>query len=89
MKLDLILVWIVALVLGFALLIAVATAALFAFLSLLLKGLTVVGVVGRILAMQETVEFIFSTILVAIVVTVFLVPTGFVFVGKSLIGLLG
>ena len=59
---DLFLVWIVALFLVVALVVAVATATLFAFLSLMLKGSTVVGVVGRILAMQETVEFIFFVV---------------------------
>ena len=79
-RVDLFLVQIVALF-SFVLAIAVATATPFVFLSLLLKDSTVVGVVGRILAMQETVEFIFSVVLVAIIVTAFLVPAGFVFVG--------
>ena len=84
---DLFLVCIVALFLVVTLVIAVATATLFALLGLLIKGSIIAGVVGRILAMQETVEFLFSIVLVAVVGTAFLVPTGFVFVGRSLIGL--
>ena len=80
-RVGLFLIWIVALVLVVALVVAVviAVAALapFAFLSLLLGGSTVIGVVGRILAMQETVEFLFSVVFVAVITTGFLVPVGF------------
>ena len=54
---DLFLVWIVALFLAVALVVTVSIATPFALLSFLLKGSTVVGVEGRILAMQEKVEF--------------------------------
>ena len=54
-------------------------------LSLLLKGLKIVGVLCRILAVQETVEFLFSVVF-AIIPTTFLLPAGFVFVGKFFIG---
>ena len=64
-----------------ALVVVVTSMNHFVFLSLMLKGLTVVGVMGRILTMQDTVEFIFSIVLVAIFATAFLVPAGFVFVG--------
>ena len=84
---DLFLVCIVALFLVVALAVMVATITLFAFLSLLLKGSTIVGVMGRILDMQKTVEFILSIVLVAVISKELLVPTGLIFVGQSLIGL--
>ena len=85
MRVDLLFVWIVALVLVVALVVAVATAALFALLSLLLKVSTIIGVVCRILAVEETVELLFSVFFVAIIATAFLVPAGFDFVGHPLL----
>ena len=59
-----------------ALVVAVAAATLLKILSLLLKGSTIVCFVSQILAVQETVEFIFSVVVVAVVAATFLVPAG-------------
>ena len=82
---DLFLVWIVDLFLAVVLVVAVATVILFVFLSFLLKDLTIVGVVDKIVTMQETAEFLFLVVLVAVIATAFLIPTGFVFVDDPLL----
>ena len=69
-----------------AIVIAIAITSLFLLLGLSLKGLTIVGVVRGILSMQYTVEFLFSVVFVAGIVTTFIFPAGFVFMRRSLIG---
>ena len=82
---DLFLVQIVALVLVVELVVVVAIVALFALLSLLLKGFTIIGVVCRILSVQETIELLFSVVFVALIETAFLVPAGFFLLDNPLL----